>query len=208
MEYEPYDRNNRKISIGDWVRLVEIPPDVKTMPDETQIVFEKALEKTFKVEGFNEYGCAELDLTKKVARYNTIWVEPHFLLLSRKKKSDMENNITVYEKPTCTTCRNLNKLFEENGVDYRKVNYFIEPLTAEKLKDLLSKADLSAFDVVRKNEAVYKDLKIAEVSDEDELINLIVENPGILQRPIVEVGDRAVLARPIERALELIKSAE
>ena len=117
----------------------------------------------------------------------------------------MSEKITVYEKPTCTTCRNLNKLFEENGVDYTKVNYFIEPLTEEKLSELLGKANLSAFDVVRKNEPVYKDLKISEVTDEDKLIRLIVENPSILQRPIVEIGDRAVLARPIEKAIELIE---
>lgn len=113
--------------------------------------------------------------------------------------------ITVYEKPTCTTCRNLNKLFTESGVDYKKVNYFIEPLTERKLKELLRKANLSAFEIVRKNEAVYKDLKIAEVKDEKELIKLIVENLGLLQRPIVEVGGKAVLARPIEKAIELIK---
>ncbi len=112
--------------------------------------------------------------------------------------------ITVYEKPTCTTCRKLNKLFEENGVDYTRVNYFIEPLTEEKLRDLLEKANLSPFDVLRKNEPVYKELKVAEVKDSDKLIKLMIENPSILQRPIVEVGERAVLARPIENALELI----
>lgn len=112
--------------------------------------------------------------------------------------------ITVYEKPTCTTCRNLNKLFAENGIDYKKVNYFIEPLTETKLKNLLEKANLSAFDVLRKNEAAYKELKISEVRDENELIKLIVENPNLLQRPIVEVGEKAVLARPIEKALELL----
>lgn len=117
----------------------------------------------------------------------------------------MSKKIIVYEKPTCTTCRKLNKLFEENGVDYRKVNYFIEPLTVEKLRGLLGKANLSAFDVVRKNESVYRDLKIAEVKEEAELVKLIVENPSILQRPIVEVGDKAVLARPIEKAAELLK---
>ena len=113
--------------------------------------------------------------------------------------------ITVYEKPTCTTCRNLNKLFTENGIDYKKVNYFIEPLTAEKLRSLLKKANLSPFDVLRKAEPVYKDLKISEVKDEDKLIDFIVANPSILQRPIVEVDEKAVLARPIEKALELIK---
>lgn len=112
--------------------------------------------------------------------------------------------ITVYEKPTCTTCRNLNKLFTEKGIDYKKVNYFIEPLTEKTLKNLLKKANLSAFDVLRKNEAAYKELKISEVKDENELIKLIVENPNLLQRPIVEVGEKAVLARPIENALEII----
>jgi arsenate reductase len=112
--------------------------------------------------------------------------------------------ITVYEKPTCTTCRNLAKLFQENGIEYEKVNYFIEPLTEEKLRELLKKANLTPFDVLRKAEPVYKELKISEIKDADALIKLIVENPGILQRPIVELGSRAVLARPVEKALELI----
>lgn len=120
----------------------------------------------------------------------------------------MDEKITVYEKPTCTTCRKLNKLFEENGIDYRKVNYFIEPLTEEKLGELLKKAELPAFEVLRKAEPIYKELKISEVKNETELIKLIVENPSILQRPIVEVGEKAVLARPIENALELVKSAK
>lgn len=116
----------------------------------------------------------------------------------------MKDKITVYEKPTCTTCRKLNKLFAEKGVDYHKVNYFIEPLTEEKLRELFEKAKLSPFDAVRKNEPIYKELKIKEVKDEDKLIKLIVENPSILQRPIVEVGDKAILARPAEKVLELL----
>ena len=113
--------------------------------------------------------------------------------------------ITVYEKPTWTTCRNLAKLFRENNIEFEQVNYFIEPLTEEKLSELLKKANLSAFDVVRKNEPVYKELNISQVKNEDELIKLIVENPSLLQRPIVEVGDRAVLARPVEKVSELLK---
>lgn len=99
----------------------------------------------------------------------------------------------------------MGQLFREQNIDAEKINYFNEPLTAEKLRELLKKANLSAFDVLRKAEPVYKELKISEVKDEDKLIDLIVENPSILQRPIVEVGDKAVLARPIEKALELIK---
>ena len=98
-------------------------------------------------------------------------------------------------------------MFRENNIDYEKVNYFIDPIREENLRELLRKADLTPRDVLRKNEPVYKDLKIAEIADENELIRLIVENPSLLQRPIVEVGERAVLARPIENALELIRSA-
>lgn len=97
-------------------------------------------------------------------------------------------------------------MFRENNIDFEKVNYFTEPLTEEKLRELLQKANVSAFDVVRKNEAVYKDLKIGEIKDEEKLIALIARNPSILQRPIVEVGSRAVWARPAEKALELIKN--
>src|SRR5215213_4952706 len=103
-------------------------------------------------------------------------------------------------------CRKLAQLFRENNIDFERVDYFIAPLTKEKLSELLKKANLSPFDVLRKAEPAYKELKIAEVESEEKLIELIVDNPGLLQRPIVEVGSRAVLARPIENAIELINS--
>jgi arsenate reductase len=119
----------------------------------------------------------------------------------------MAKTITVYEKPTCTTCRKLNKLFAEQGIDYKKVNYFIEPLTEEKLTDLLSKAGLEPYDVLRRNEPDFKPLGITKDTAPEEIIRQMVAHPNILQRPIVEIGDRAVLARPIEKAVELIESA-
>jgi len=118
----------------------------------------------------------------------------------------MNESITVYEKTTCTTCRNLAELLRSNGVEYERVNYFIDELTEEKLRALLKKANLSPFDVLRKKEPIVKELDLSEKTAPDEIIKLIIENPNLLQRPIVEVGDKAVLARPVERALELIKS--
>jgi arsenate reductase len=118
----------------------------------------------------------------------------------------MSQKITVYEKPTCTTCRNLAQLFRENGIDYEKVNYFIDELTEEKLRDLLKKANVSPYDVLRKREQIFKELNILEETAPDEIVKLIVKNPTLLQRPIVEVDDRAVLARPIEKALDLLNS--
>jgi arsenate reductase len=114
--------------------------------------------------------------------------------------------ITVYEKPTCTTCRNLTKLLIENGVDWDKVNYFIEPFTAEKLTKLLKKTGLRPYEVLRRAEPDFKGLGITANTPNAEVIAAMVKYPAIIQRPIVEVGGKAVLARPIEKALDLIKA--
>jgi arsenate reductase (glutaredoxin) len=113
--------------------------------------------------------------------------------------------ITVYEKPTCTTCRNLSKLFLENGIGYDKVNYFIAPFTETKLRALLKKAGIRPYDALRKSEVAVKERGITGETADADVIKAMVEDPTIIQRPIVEFGDRAVLARPIEKALELLQ---
>jgi arsenate reductase len=118
----------------------------------------------------------------------------------------MAPKITVYEKPTCTTCRNLTKLFIANGVDWAKVNYFIEPFTEKKLASLLKKTGLRPYDVLRRAEPDFKGLGITANTPDAEVINAMVKFPSIIQRPIVEVGDKAVLARPIEKALSLLNT--
>ncbi|MBL8180313.1 MAG: arsenate reductase [Blastocatellia bacterium] len=114
------------------------------------------------------------------------------------------SKITVYEKPTCTTCRNLNKLFESKGIDWKKVNYFVEPFTEAKLTRLLKKTDMKPWDVLRRAEPDFKLSGIDKNSSDKDVIAAMVKFPSIIQRPIVEVGDKAVLARPIERALEIL----
>ncbi|WP_300677414.1 arsenate reductase family protein [Nocardioides sp.] len=115
------------------------------------------------------------------------------------------SDLTVYEKPTCTTCRKLATLLREHGIDYDKVNYQVLGLEADELRDLLAKAGLSAREVLRTREPEYKELGLADTSlTEDQLIATIVEHPALLQRPIVVRGDRAVLARPVEKVLELL----
>ncbi len=115
--------------------------------------------------------------------------------------------LTVYEKPTCTTCRKTAALLGERGVDFARVNYYVEPLSEAKLRELLRKAELRPRDVLRTKEPVYRELGLAECDrSDDELIRLMVEHPDLVQRPIAERGQRAVLARPPERILELLDS--
>lgn len=110
------------------------------------------------------------------------------------------SKITIYEKPTCTTCRKVAKAFSEQGIDFQKVNYYIEPFTKSKLKSLLAKMKMRPSELLRKNDDAYKNLKSKiEKLSEDEILDLMVKNPNLVQRPIVEKGDIAILARPPER---------
>jgi len=117
----------------------------------------------------------------------------------------MKDQITVYEKPTCTKCREMNRFLVENGVDFSKVNYFIEPLTKQKLEELLSKMKLSPRDILRTSEPIYRELGLGkgEFTD-DEIVALMTKHPDLIQRPIVERGDRAVLGRPTENVKSLL----
>jgi arsenate reductase len=117
----------------------------------------------------------------------------------------MKDSITVYEKPTCTKCREMDKFLRESGVDFNKVNYYLEPLTKKQLKDLIRKMKITPRDLLRKSEPLYRELGLSKGEFTDEqLISLMVENPDLIQRPIVERGERAVLGRPTENVKELL----
>jgi arsenate reductase (glutaredoxin) len=99
----------------------------------------------------------------------------------------------------------MDKLLRESGIPYDKVNYYVEPLSRKKLTELVRKLNMKPRELLRKSEPAYKELGLAkdEFSD-SELIALMVEHPDLLQRPIVERGDRAVLGRPTENVKELL----
>ncbi len=114
------------------------------------------------------------------------------------------SKITVYEKPTCSTCRSVVKILNEHGVEFEKVNYYIEPFTENKLRSLLRKMNLKPSELLRKNEDIYKDLKSKILSlHENEILKLMIKNPDLVQRPIVEKGNKAILARPAEKIHDL-----
>ena len=99
----------------------------------------------------------------------------------------------------------MDRLLRESGVSYEKVNYYIEPLSKKKLTELLHKMKLKPRDVMRTSEPVYKELGLAKAELSDaELIDLMVKHPDLIQRPIIERGDRAVLGRPVENVKELL----
>lgn len=114
------------------------------------------------------------------------------------------SKITVYEKPTCTTCRKVANILIENGVDFEKVNYYVDPFSKSKLLLLLKKMNMNPSEILRKKEKIYKDLKFAEKNyTEEQVLDLMIKYPDLVQRPIVEKGNKAILARPPEKINEL-----
>ena len=90
-------------------------------------------------------------------------------------------------------------------MSFEKVNYYIEPLDEKKLRELLKKMKLSPRDILRTSEAVYRELGLGKNDfSDDELIALMVKHPDLIQRPIVERGERAVLGRPVENVKALL----
>jgi arsenate reductase len=85
------------------------------------------------------------------------------------------------------------------------VNYYTAPLSREKLRELLAKMNLAPRDLLRTSEPIYRELGLNQRTlSDDELIELLVEHPDLIQRPIVERGRRAVLGRPVENVRALI----
>lgn len=113
--------------------------------------------------------------------------------------------LTIYEKPTCTTCRRLAELLRERGIGYDAVDYHVHGLTEDEVRELVRRTREPAAALLRAREPVYAELGLGrrEVSD-DEAIGLMARHPQLLQRPVVVLGDRALLARPVERVLELL----
>lgn len=113
--------------------------------------------------------------------------------------------IILYQKPTCTTCRQVHAALQESGIDFSSVDYYLDPVSKSKLKELLKKIGIPAAELLRKKEDIYKKLKLAEKNlTEDQIVDLMVKYPDLLQRPIVEKGPKAVLARPAERLKEIL----
>ena len=115
------------------------------------------------------------------------------------------DKVTIYQKPTCSKCRITIGLLKERGVEFESVNYYEQRLNAAQLRGLVRKLGVSPRELLRKDEPVARSLGLAkrDLSDE-ELIELMVENPDLIQRPIVVRGDKAVLGRPPENIEELL----
>jgi arsenate reductase len=113
-------------------------------------------------------------------------------------------DVSVFFNPACSNCRTAQAILEERGVDAEYIRYLEKAPSREELErvlEMLGTDDPRA--IVREKEPVYAELELAD-GGRDELLDAMVAHPILIQRPIVIRGDRAVVARPPERLLELL----
>ena len=114
-------------------------------------------------------------------------------------------NIQIWHNPKCSKSRAAIELLENKSINANVVKYLEQTPTKEQLKDVLSKLKISAKELLRTSEDIYKELNLKDINDEETLIEIMTKNPILIERPIIIKGDNAVIARPIENLEELLK---
>jgi len=100
----------------------------------------------------------------------------------------------------------MDKLLRESGLDYDKINYYLDPLSEKKLRDLIKKMGIKPRELLRTSEPVYRELGLGQKDlSDDEIMALMIKHPDLMQRPIVERRDAAVLGRPTDNVRALLK---
>lgn len=112
--------------------------------------------------------------------------------------------VTIWHNPRCSTSRSTLSLLEQHGLDPEIVEYLKTPPSVEELKSVLKKLRMKPRDLMRKKEALYKELGLDdEALNDDRLVQAMAENPILIERPVVLFGQRAALGRPPENVLDL-----
>ena len=113
--------------------------------------------------------------------------------------------VTIYHNPRCSKSRATLELLEQRGEEIDIVEYLNTPFSAVELKALLEKLDLNPRDIMRPSEGIFKGLGLHDPHLTDEtLINFMVENPILIERPIVVKGAKAAVGRPPENVLKIL----
>ena len=112
--------------------------------------------------------------------------------------------IKIYHNNRCGKSRAGLKLVEDSGKEYQVINYLETVPTFEELKKIIDMLGIRPIELVRKNETIWKEkFKNKDFSDK-ELINIMIENPKLIERPIVVKNEKAVIGRPTEKILEIL----
>lgn len=113
--------------------------------------------------------------------------------------------VTLYHNPRCSKSRQALELLRERGVEPEIVLYLENPPGKARLKELLRLLGIGPRELLRKSEDIYKSLKLADPGlSEAKLVDAMIENPILIERPIAVAGKCAVVGRPPEKVLEIL----
>ncbi len=113
--------------------------------------------------------------------------------------------IIMYHNPRCTKSRQTLQLLKEHNIEPEVIEYLKTPPSRKTLSDILDMLNLEPRTLMRKNEAVYQEKNLGDPElSRDDLIDAMIDDPILIERPIVVNGSRAALGRPPENILEII----
>lgn len=114
--------------------------------------------------------------------------------------------ITIYHNPRCSKSRQTLQILQDKAIKAEIIEYLKEPPSRATLEEVLTSLGLEPRELMRKNEAIYKELNLADNSlGRDELINAMLEHPILIERPIVVCNGKAIIGRPPENVLSIIE---
>lgn len=114
------------------------------------------------------------------------------------------NDIIIYHNGRCSKSRGALEILQEKGVPFQVRWYLTEPLNQKEIKVLLKKLGMKASELVRTGEQLYKEQFKDQQLTEQQWVKILAENPILIERPIVEKGDKAIVARPPEKVLAFL----
>ena len=117
----------------------------------------------------------------------------------------MNSKISIYHNPRCRKSREALDYINSSDIDYNLVLYLTNSISKITLKSLLFKLKINAIDLIRKNELLWKSEYSKKKLTENEIISIMLENPKLIERPIIENENSAVIGRPIEKLIDFLK---
>lgn len=121
------------------------------------------------------------------------------------REHDAVSRVVIYHNPRCSKSRHTMALLEQRGIEPVIIKYLETPPSRAKLKELLALLGLSPRELMRRKEAPYKELGLDDAGlTDDELVQAMVDNPVLIERPIVEANGKAALGRPPESVLDIL----
>ena len=114
-------------------------------------------------------------------------------------------SVTIYHNPRCSKSRQTLQILDEKGIEAQVIEYLNTPPSSGELSNILNLLGIRPRDLMRKNEAIYKELGLGDESmSDDDLIAAMLANPILIERPIVVANGKARIGRPPESVLEII----